>query len=248
MKKIVIINGSMRKKSTYKLLKIIETYLKEYQITFLNIKDFDLKPCIGCENCMRNGGCTIQDDGQKVLDAISGSDGIIIGSPVYLRQISGYLKVLFDRACVWYHRSPLVSKPIFFVTTSQVTGSKAAIKYLKDLSVQWGTIDTGHISRIMFNLDKALDKKELDDFLYYMKDENKRNYKPSLKQIFEFNTQKVLALSVLPLDKAYWLEKGYANQNYFYDCKINIVKGLIGKAYFKMLDHFINKKKSSGEK
>lgn len=238
----------MRKKSTYKLLKNLEVHLQGCQVTFLNINDFDIKPCIGCEKCMRIGGCSLEDDALKLLNEIKNCDGIIIGTPVYLRHISGYLKVLIDRSCVWYHRSPLVSKPIFFVTSTQVTGSKAAIKYLKDLSLQWGTLYTGHLSRTMFTIDKALDETILSDFLYYLQEDHKKKYKPSLKQILEFNTQKVLALSVLPLDRAYWLEKGYDDRDYFYDCKINIGKRLIGKGYFKMLDYFINKKKSSGDK
>lgn len=179
------------------------------------------------------------------MTKISNADGIIIGSPVYLRQLSGYLKLLFDRGCSWYHRSPLVGKPVFFVTTTQVTGSKATIKYLNDLSVQWGTINSGHISRTMFNLEKDLNTRSLDTFNYYLDPANKKTYKPSFKQIIEFNTQKVLALNVLPLDKKYWIEKAYSEQAYFYDCRINLFKRFIGGAYYKLLTYFITKNKKS---
>ncbi|WP_422484779.1 flavodoxin family protein [Gudongella sp. DL1XJH-153] len=243
MKKILIINGSIRKKATFSLLKSIESLLGDYEVTFLNIKDFDIKPCIGCENCMREGTCNIKDEANIVLTKISDSDGVIIGSPVYLRQISGYLKVLIDRGCVWYHRSPLVGKPVFFVTATQVTGSSAAVRYLNDLSVQWGTINAGHISRNMFNLEKSIESSSLDNFKYYLEDENKRNYKPTIKQIIEFNTQKVLGVNILPLDMEYWEEKGYVGKPYFYDCKINVFKRLIGGAYYKMLTYFIVKNK-----
>lgn len=243
MKNVLIINGSIRKKTTYSLLKKIESHFGEFEVEFLNIKDYDIKPCTGCENCMRNGTCTINDEANIVLTKISDADGIIFGSPVYLRQLSGYLKVLFDRGCLWYHRSPLVGKPVFFVTTTQVTGSKATVKYLNDLSAQWGTINAGSISRNMFNIENKIEYKLLDNFKYYMNDINKKKYEPTFKQIIEFNTQKVLAVNILTLDKKYWAEKGYIDKPYFYDCRINVFKRLIGTAYYNILNYFIAKNK-----
>lgn len=244
MKNVLIINGSLRKKSTYSLLKRIELLFNDFNVDFINLKDYNIKPCVGCEHCIRQGSCLIQDEGAILLAKISAADGIIIGSPVYLRQISGYLKVLFDRACAWYHRSPLVGKPIFFVTTTQVTGSKATLKYLNDLSIQWGTINTGHISRNTFNSKQDIDIKSLKKFNYYMDPNNKKKYKPTLKQLFEFSTQKVLAVNILPLDKEYWSKKGYLDKPYFYNCQINIVKRFISLAYFKLLTYFIAKNKN----
>ncbi len=245
MKKIVIINASIRKKSTYSILKRIESTLGNYNVEFLCISDYEVKPCVGCENCLRNGSCFIKDDSEKLLTKISEADGIIIGTPIYLRQISGYLKVLIDRGCAWYHRSPLVGKPILFVTSTQVTGSKQAIKYLNDLAVQWGTINTGNISRKMFDHKKKLPNKQLNLFRYYLEDEHKCNYKPSLKYILEFATQKVLAVTVLPLDYEYWKAKGYIDKPYFYNCKINIFKRIIGYIYYKILTFFITKNKTN---
>ncbi|MCD4713215.1 MAG: flavodoxin family protein [Clostridiales bacterium] len=244
MKKILIINASMRRKSNYALLKRIETHLESFEVEFLEIKNFDIRPCVGCENCLRNGQCNIKDDAEELLGKMSKADGIIIGTPVYIRQISGYLKMLIDRGCAWYHRSPLVGKPIFFVTSTQVSGSKQALSYLKDVSVQWGTIYTGALSRTMFNLENEVTPESISKFLYYMDESNKKHFKPSMKQIFEFYTQKVLAIHVLPLDLEFWTENGYLDQHYYYDCKINIFKRIIGYAYFRMLSHFIGKNKS----
>jgi len=245
VKKILILNGSIRKKSTYSLLKRIETLLKNYDVEFINIKDSDLKPCIGCENCLTKGNCCIKDGANILLSKMSTADGIVLGTPVYLRQISGYLKVLIDRGCSWYHRSPLVGKPILFVTTTQVTGSKQAIAYLEDLSVQWGTIHSGSISRTMFNLESELKKDSLSKFIFFLEDKNKILYRPALKQIIEFYTQKVLAVYVLPLDRKHWTEKGYLDKPYYYDCRINVFKRFIGYLFYKMLSHFISKNKTS---
>ena len=45
-----------------------------------------------------------------------------------------------------------------------------------------------------------------------MEDKNKRNYKPTFKQIIEFNTQKVLGVNIIPLDMEYWEIKGYEDE------------------------------------
>lgn len=244
MSRVLIINSSFRKKSTYSLLKRIESLFESDSVEFLNIKDFDIKPCIGCENCLRKGICNIKDSAGVLLDKMSSAEGIIIGTPVYLRQISGYLKMLIDRGCSWYHRSPLVGKPIFFVTATQVSGSKQAMKYLNDLSVQWGTINTGFLSRTMFSMNRDFKNGMLKKFNYYLKETNKRKYRPSLKQLIEFHTQKVLAIHVLPLDKEYWTQKDYLDKAYYYPCKINPFNRLIGFLYFKMLSYIIGKNKA----
>ncbi len=243
MKNILIINGSIRKKTTYSLLKRLEPLLDQCKVEFLNIGDYNIKPCIGCENCILKGACHIKDDANLILEKLKRADGIILSSPVYLRQISGYVKLLIDRGCSWYHRSPLVGKPIFFVSTTQASGTKATIKYFNDLSVQWGTINTGSLSRNLFNLDKKIADNLLYRFIFFLEDNNKYKYKPSLKQIIEFNTQKVLAINVIPLDKKHWIKHQYVNQPYYYKCNINILKRIVGSIYFKILSHFIGKNK-----
>lgn len=61
MKNVLISNGSMRKKTTYALLKKIESQFNDVQFDFVNIADYEIKPCVGCENCLRNGACTIKN-------------------------------------------------------------------------------------------------------------------------------------------------------------------------------------------
>ena len=247
MAKILIINGSQRKKNTFNVLKRIEKEFSNDEVEFINVSDYNVKPCIGCEQCLRKGICHIQDDSTKILNMMIEADGIIIGTPIYLRQIPGNLKNIFDRGCEWYHRSPIVGKPVFFVTTTQVTGTKSAMIYLRDLTVQWGIIYTGKINRTVFNLDKPLDLKNLIKFKKYLNKDNLKKYKPTLKQVFEFNTQKVLAEEILPIDQEYWEEKGYIDNPYFFKCKINPIKRILGFLYYKVLKNLISKNKTTNK-
>lgn len=243
MAKILLINSSHRKKNTYGLLKKIEHKLDSHETEIVHISDYNIKPCVGCENCMRKGTCHINDDAELLLNKMIEADGIVIGAPIYLRQIPGVLKVLFDRGCSWYHRSPMVGKPILFVTTTQVTGTKSAITYLKDLSVQWGSIYSGEITRTMFKLDNPVNEKDLKRFKRYLDSKNLKKYRPSMKHITEFNTQKVLAEEVLPLDLQYWTDNGYIEAPYFFKCRINFCKRFIGFIFYKFLKNIISKNK-----
>ena len=238
-----MLNSSKRHKNTYELLIKISKELEEHDIEIIDIGKYQIEVCTGCENCLRNGECHIKDDvlmlQQKMIDA----DGIVIGTPIHLRQISGLLKVFLDRGCAWYHRSPLVGKPVLFATTTQVTGTKQAIKYLKDVALQFGMIPCGNISRTLFTIEEKINTKSLYKFEKFLSKSNIHKYRPTLKQVIEFNTQKVLAMEVLPLDRKYWQDKGYFDMPYFYESRISVVKRISGYLYLRMLLFFIRKSK-----
>jgi multimeric flavodoxin WrbA len=61
--------------------------------------DLDIKPCRGCLSCHSKGdhGCVINDDMQKLYDAIEHADALVLGSPVYMGQMSGQAKIFTDR-------------------------------------------------------------------------------------------------------------------------------------------------------
>ena len=42
-------------------------------------------------------GCVINDDMQKLYDAIEHADAIVFGSPIYMRQMSAQAKIFTDR-------------------------------------------------------------------------------------------------------------------------------------------------------
>jgi multimeric flavodoxin WrbA len=61
--------------------------------------DLDIKPCRGCLGCHEDNarGCVIKDDMQKLYNAIEQSDAIVLGSPVYMGQMSAQAKIFMDR-------------------------------------------------------------------------------------------------------------------------------------------------------
>jgi len=71
--------------------------------------DLDIKPCRGCSGCKKSGnGCVINDDMQSIYAAFTDADAIVLGSPVYMGQMSAQAKIFTDRlyACTSPKFSP----------------------------------------------------------------------------------------------------------------------------------------------
>ena len=53
--------------------------------------------CFGCKREAHKGHCVCRDGLTPVLDAIRGSDGLIIGSPNYLGELTASFRALYER-------------------------------------------------------------------------------------------------------------------------------------------------------
>jgi len=98
--KILGISGSPRKNGNTDILikRALDLCKKNgAEIEFLSLSDSRLEYCDACYSC-KMGSCIKKDDVQKILNSMTKSDAIIIGSPTYFSSISGRLKTLFDRS------------------------------------------------------------------------------------------------------------------------------------------------------
>ena len=60
--------------------------------------DLDIKPCKGCLACHQgNKGCVVNDDMQELYDALLQADALVLGSPVYMGQMTAQAKIFTDR-------------------------------------------------------------------------------------------------------------------------------------------------------
>jgi multimeric flavodoxin WrbA len=60
--------------------------------------DLDINPCRSCYGCKQGDrGCIINDDMQKLYSAIEHADALVLGSPVYMGQMSAQAKIFTDR-------------------------------------------------------------------------------------------------------------------------------------------------------
>jgi multimeric flavodoxin WrbA len=100
--RVIGIEGGPRKDgNTEKLVKQVLVGAAEAgcQTEFLKLADLTINYCRGCGSCRANGQCVVEDDMDRVVDAIQQNDVIVLGSPIYAWQVSGTTKVFMDRLC-----------------------------------------------------------------------------------------------------------------------------------------------------
>lgn len=62
-----------------------------------NLASLDIKGCNACHMCQEHGYCVIDDDMQEIYQQIEEADTIVLGSPVYMWQMTAQTKLLIDR-------------------------------------------------------------------------------------------------------------------------------------------------------
>jgi Multimeric flavodoxin WrbA len=98
--KVLLINGSPNAKGcTYTALTEVEKTLKEAGVDteIIHVGNKDLRGCIGCRQCKKNGKCVFNDLVNEVAPKFEECDGIVIGSPVYFASANGTLVSFIDR-------------------------------------------------------------------------------------------------------------------------------------------------------
>jgi multimeric flavodoxin WrbA len=102
MKKVLILNGSPRKKGSTAILAAEAGRALEEQgveVTTLVLNDLKIKGCQACYWCKKNdvAECAVKDDMQKIHQLMKESDGIIVASPVYFSGVTAQTKAWLDR-------------------------------------------------------------------------------------------------------------------------------------------------------
>jgi len=59
--------------------------------------ELDIKACKGCLGCVKEGKCVIDDDMQKLYIALKSADALVLGSPLYMGQMTAQAKLFTDR-------------------------------------------------------------------------------------------------------------------------------------------------------
>lgn len=80
---------------------------------FIRIADQDIKPCLGCRYCMKNGDCVIHNDEfQGLFDKLIHASVVILGAPVYWYGPPGMMKHFIDRTHAYYACPDKVASPV----------------------------------------------------------------------------------------------------------------------------------------
>lgn len=100
-KKIIVIMGSPHISGNIsQALNAVVRGAEEYgaSCTQYDLCKLNIKNCLGCRKCIENGGiCVLQDDMKQIFEDIKTADILLIGSPIYINQVNGYVKTFLDR-------------------------------------------------------------------------------------------------------------------------------------------------------
>lgn len=100
MKKIVIFNGSPRKDgNTVTLLDIIARGARDNgaDVKFYTLFKMKFMACQSCFYCRVNDDCAVKDGLREALQHVKDADAVVVGSPIYMMQMSGPVKNMYDR-------------------------------------------------------------------------------------------------------------------------------------------------------
>ena len=68
-----------------------------------NLDKMNITPCKACQHCKGNEGeCATDDDMQEIYKELKEADAFILGSPVYMWQMSAQAKLFTDRLYALY--------------------------------------------------------------------------------------------------------------------------------------------------
>ena len=112
--KVLGISGSPRPNSNSRVL--IDHAMKPFkeanwEIALFDLSELDIRSCTGCELCLENNKCVIDDDMHKIYKEIFECDAVIISSPVYNRTFSSKLSASLERIYAIHSLHPLRMKP-----------------------------------------------------------------------------------------------------------------------------------------
>jgi multimeric flavodoxin WrbA len=112
----------------------------------IDLCDFRVTPCTACEGCSFNGICVYDDDVPALVTRMKGADGIIFASPVYIDNISGQMKIFFDRLADAIHYQLLAKKYGCSVATTHTSGGDDVVAYLNHVQNYLGVITVGGLA------------------------------------------------------------------------------------------------------
>ncbi|MBP2654786.1 MAG: hypothetical protein H6Q73_2355 [Firmicutes bacterium] len=100
MKKVVIFNGSPRMDgNTATILNIVARGVRDNgaQVKFYTLFKMKFMACQSCFACRMNDDCIIRDELHGALQEVKTADGVVVGSPIYMMQMTGPVKNMYDR-------------------------------------------------------------------------------------------------------------------------------------------------------
>ena len=147
--KIIGINGSPRgeRSATLQLIAAVLEGAKEKgaEVDVVNLIDLDIRFRNACSACFQEGRCAEEDDFPKLYAKIKAADGLVLGSPVHIDQITGQMKLFIDRMADGIQCQAFTGKYGCSVSTSGDHAEQAVVGYLNHFLQMLGATPVGGV-------------------------------------------------------------------------------------------------------
>ncbi|MDD5143292.1 flavodoxin family protein [Methanoregula sp.] len=164
--KILAINGSPRtlRSTTRQLAQYVLDGAAEAgaETEMIDLCDLKITPCTACEGCLFNGICVFDDDMPALVERMKEADGIVFASPVYIDNVSGQMKIFFDRLADAIHYQVLAGKYGCSVVSTHTSGGDEVVAYQNHVLNYLAVVSVGGISVATGGDSFAVEAKEAD--------------------------------------------------------------------------------------
>lgn len=141
MKTVLGLLASPRKMGNSELIvkEIYKQLPQGWTLRLLRIPEFNVKPCLGCYQCLfKDGRCIQKDDFPIVLDALVQADAYVVAAPTYLFGAHSSLKGFLDRGLTFSaHVDRLWGKPAVGAILAGLNGMEGYTKLTVDSFIKF---------------------------------------------------------------------------------------------------------------
>lgn len=228
--KVAVFHGSPRKGNTYKVTKIfMEALQNKSDVQFVEFFLPQSLPefCTGCQLCLGypSDKCPHAQHVKPILDAIIEADALIFATPHYgACSMTSSMKNLLDHldflTLTVAPRTEIFTKKAFIITTG--TGSKAAIKPIRDFLKNWGVNRVYSLGfRMLIDKWDKIKEPKRSRFERQLQQSANKFYavkikSPYLSTIFMYHMSKFILKKYVGRDAypyKYWEEMGFFKRN-----------------------------------
>ena len=162
--KILAIHGSPRttRSMTRQLAGIVLTGAAEAgaETEMIDLADYQVLACTACKACIINGICVNADNMPQLVARMREADALVFGSPVYIDNVTGQMKIFFDRLADMIHYQQCAGKFGCAVATTAESGGDEVVAYLNHVLNYLGAVSVGGMSVAVGEDPGALDAAE----------------------------------------------------------------------------------------
>jgi multimeric flavodoxin WrbA len=115
----------------------------------VDVSSLDLAFCLGCGVCYASGECIHADEFPLLLEKMLESDGIVLGSPVYVNSVTAQLKLVLDRLADAIHCQMFEGKYGCSVATAGGSHAQEVVLYLNDVLQILGATTVGGVGVVL---------------------------------------------------------------------------------------------------